>query len=111
MVVKYRKPKTFTRRALLKRAGTAALATSAALVIPRMVHANPTPNVTLHRTWDELLDHVGARLYPMLGQSGPAKDGRHRLREWVHGLVLHPARPQSALLLTGTPFDSRDQQF
>jgi len=94
--------KAFTRRALLKRAGSAALATSAALVIPRMVHANPTPKATAHPTWDELLDHVGARTYPLLGEPfGPAKDGRHRLREWVGGLVLHPARPQRALLLTG----------
>ena len=112
MVVRRNKPKgktfTFTRRALLKRAGTVALVTSAALAVPRWVHAEPTmPRVTLHPTWDTLLDCVGAKTYPRLGESGPARDGRDLLKEWVHGLVLQPHEPQSALLLTGRANDTR----
>ena len=60
------------------------------------------PKPLPHPTWDLLLDHVGANRYPTLGD-GPAKPGPFDtgLRDWVHGLVLRPSRPQHTLLLTG----------
>ena len=89
-----------SRRALLKQAGTAVAAVTASLFIPRMVHAGPSRKP--HPTWDLLLDRVGAKRYPTLGDppaiSSTADGG---LRGWVHGLVLRPDKPQRALLLTG----------
>ena len=90
-----------SRRSLLKGAGAAAVGIAASLFFPRMVHAIPKP--LPHPTWDLLLDHVGANRYPTTNGPedwfGPTPDTG--LRHWVHGLVLHPTRPQRALLLTG----------
>jgi len=88
---------TFTRRALLGRVGTAALAASAALVIPRAVHAEPTI-LKGHPTWDALLDRIGGIEYVGFGSDGL---NRTYLKGWVRDLVLRPGKPQSKLLLTG----------
>lgn len=95
-----RRARRVSRRAMRKGSGATATGLATSLIFPRMVHA-ALPKPLPHPTWDLLLDHVGAN---------KISDHENRdagLRDWVHGLVVHPNKPQLALLLTGPETDGK----